>query len=81
MKFQINPKSKVPFHFQVEELLRKMLVSPEFKQGTFFPKEVELANRLGVSRNTVRQAINKLQHEGLIVRKRARALRLLIKNH
>jgi GntR family transcriptional regulator len=70
MKFQINHKSKVPLHFQVEELLRKMLVSPEFKGGALFPKEVELANRLGVSRNTIRQATNKLQHEGLIVRKK-----------
>lgn len=70
MKFQINHKSKVPLHFQVEELLRKMVVSPEFKNGAFFPKEVELANRLGVSRNTVRQATNKLQHEELITRKK-----------
>jgi GntR family transcriptional regulator len=70
MKFQINHKSKIPLHFQVEELLRKMVVSAEFKDGAFFPKEVELANRLGVSRNTVRQATNKLQHEGLIIRKK-----------
>src|SRR6185503_16067466 len=70
MKFQINHKSKIPLHFQVEELLRKMVVSPEFKDGAFFPKEVELANRLGVSRNTIRQATNKLQHEGLIIRKK-----------
>jgi GntR family transcriptional regulator len=70
MKFQINHKSNVPLHYQVEELLRKMIVAPEFKDGAFFPKEVELANRLGVSRNTVRQATNKLQHEGLITRKK-----------
>jgi len=70
MKLQINHKSKIPLHFQVEELLRKMVKSPEFKNGAFFPKEVELANRLGVSRNTVRQATNKLQHEGLIIRKK-----------
>jgi len=70
MKFQINHKSNVPLHFQVEELLRKMLEAPEFKNGAFFPKEVQLANRLGVSRNTVRQATNKLQNEGLIIRKK-----------
>lgn len=70
MKLQINHSSNVPLHYQVEELLRKMIASPEFKNGAFFPKEVELANRLGVSRNTVRQATNKLQHEGLITRKK-----------
>ncbi|MEO6453421.1 MAG: GntR family transcriptional regulator [Ginsengibacter sp.] len=70
MKLQINHKSKVPLHFQVEELLRKMVAAPQFKDGAFFPKEVELANRLGVSRNTIRQATNKLQHEGLITRRK-----------
>lgn len=70
MKIQINHNSKIPLHFQVEELLRKMLEAPEFKNGAFFPKEVQLANRLGVSRNTVRQATNKLQNEGLIIRKK-----------
>ncbi len=50
--------------------MRKFLAAPEFKNGAFFPKEVELANRLGVSRNTIRQATNKLQHEGLITRKK-----------
>jgi GntR family transcriptional regulator len=42
----------------------------KFRNGAFLPKEVELANRLGVSRNTIRQATNKLEHEGLIVRKK-----------
>jgi len=70
MKLQIDHKSKIPLHFQVEELLRKMVASPQFKNGNFFPKEVELANRLGVSRNTLRQATNKLQHEGLITRRK-----------
>jgi len=70
MKLQINHKSNIPLHFQVEELLRKMIAAPQFKEGAFFPKEVELANRLGVSRNTLRQATNKLQHEGLITRRK-----------
>jgi GntR family transcriptional regulator len=70
MKVQIDHNSKLPLHVQVEELLRRMVASPEFKDGAFLPKEVELANRLGVSRNTIRQATNKLQHEGLLTRKK-----------
>jgi GntR family transcriptional regulator len=81
MKIQINHKSKVPLHFQVEELLRKMVVAPEFRNGAFFPKEVELANRLGVSRNTIRQATNKLQNEGLIVRKKGVGTKTAGKRH
>ncbi len=79
MKFQINHKSSIPLHYQVEELLRKMVATPEFKEGAFFPKEVELANRLGVSRNTIRQATNKLQHEGLIVRKKGVGTKVAVK--
>ena len=79
MKLQINHKSKIPLHFQVEELLRKMVAAPEFKEGAFFPKEVELANRLGVSRNTLRQATNKLQHEGLITRRKGVGTKVAVK--
>ncbi|HEY4155223.1 MAG TPA: GntR family transcriptional regulator [Puia sp.] len=70
MKVQIDHHSKLPLHVQVEELLRKMAAAPEFRGGAFLPKEVELANRLGVSRNTIRQATNKLQNEGLLTRKK-----------
>jgi GntR family transcriptional regulator len=70
MKLQINHQSKIPLHTQVEELIRKLIDAPEFRNGNFLPKEVELANRLGVSRNTIRQATNKLEYEGLLVRKK-----------
>jgi GntR family transcriptional regulator len=70
MELHINHESKIPLHLQVEELLRKMVTTPEFNNGAFLPKEVELANRLGVSRNTIRQATNRLEHEGLLERKK-----------
>lgn len=66
----IDHKSKLPLHIQVEELLRELILLPKYKNGAFLPKEVELSNRLGISRNTIRQATNKLEHEGLLVRKR-----------
>lgn len=66
----IDHKSKLPLHVQVEDYFRKLIAMEKFQNGAFLPKEVELANRLGVSRNTIRQATNKLEHEGLIVRKK-----------
>lgn len=66
----INHDSKIPLHVQVEALLRNLISEPEFKNGAFLPKEVELANTLGVSRNTIRQATNKLEYEGLLKRKK-----------
>lgn len=67
---KIDHKSKLPLHVQVEEMLRELILLPKYKNGAFLPKEVELSNRLGISRNTLRQATNKLEHEGLLVRKK-----------
>lgn len=70
MKLQIDHQSKIPLHVQVEELMRLLIVSPEFINGALLPKEVELANLLGISRSTIRQATNKLENEGLLKRKK-----------
>jgi len=70
MKINIDHASPVPLHAQVEELLRKLIDLPQYKNGEFLPKEVDLARQLGVSRNTIRQATNKLEYEGLIIRKK-----------
>lgn len=67
---KVNHSSPIPLHIQVEELLRRLLEEPRFKNGAFLPKEIELSKKLGVSRNTVRQATNKLEYEGLISRKK-----------
>jgi GntR family transcriptional regulator len=70
MEIFIDHQSPIPLHFQVEELLRKLIELPEYKNGGFLPKEVEMAKRLGISRNTIRQATNKLEYEGLLTRKK-----------
>ncbi len=70
MTFRIDHSSRLPLHFQVEELMRKLIELPKYQSGQFLPGEVELAKKLGVSRNTIRQATNKLEYEGLIVRKK-----------
>lgn len=70
MILEIDHNSPLPLHVQVEALLRKLLNSAEYRDGALLPKEVELSNRLGVSRNTIRQATNKLELEGLLTRKK-----------
>ncbi|MDQ3536424.1 MAG: GntR family transcriptional regulator [Bacteroidota bacterium] len=70
MNLKIDHESQVPLHLQVENLLRKLIEQPAYRNGMLLPKEVELAKRLGISRNTVRQATNKLSHEKLLVRKK-----------
>jgi GntR family transcriptional regulator len=70
MNLQIDHNSPLPMHLQVEALLRKLIELPEYKDGALLPREVDLAGKLGISRNTVRQATNKLENEGLIIRKK-----------
>jgi len=68
--FAIDHKSVLPLHLQVEEMLRKLIEQPEYQNGKLLPNEVHIARKLGISRNTVRQAANKLVHEQLLIRKK-----------
>lgn len=70
MNFSIDHKSNIPLHAQVENLLRELIISDEYIKGKLLPNEVSLAKQLGISRNTVRQASNKLVYEGLLIRKK-----------
>ena len=70
MKFSIDHKSPVPLHIQAENLLRSLISDPEYLNGKFLPNEVELAKQLAISRSTLRQALNKLVYEGLLIRKK-----------
>jgi GntR family transcriptional regulator len=69
-KFKIDHSSSIPLHTQAEELLRSLIKKEEYQNGKFLPNEVELSEQLNISRNTLRQAINKLVYEGLLVRKK-----------
>lgn len=53
---------------QVKVHLKEMIVSGEFLDGRI-PPETELAEALGVSRTTVRDALSRLEMEGTISRK------------
>ena len=70
MKYTINHKSPVPLHVQAEDVLRQIIQEPDYKGGKLLPNEVELSKQLAISRTTLRQAINQLVFEGLLVRKK-----------
>jgi GntR family transcriptional regulator len=59
-----------PLHTQITEALRLQIKRNEFKAGENFPSERELAERYGVSRMTVRQALRHLRQENLIYHER-----------
>jgi GntR family transcriptional regulator len=70
MRYSIDHKSPIPLHIQTENLLREIIAEPEYQNGKLLPNEVELAKMLAISRTTLRQAINKLVFEGLLIRKK-----------
>lgn len=70
MQIKIDTKSKEPLHNKVEKMMRELIEQPTYRNGEFLPKEVDIAETLGVARNTVRHAISKLVNEGLLVRKK-----------
>lgn len=67
---KIDPSSGKPLHIQAEEILRRLIEEEEYKNGKMLPSEVELSKQLEISRNTLRQSINKLVFEGLLIRKK-----------
>lgn len=53
---------------QVKAHIKDQIVNDEFEDGRI-PPEASLAEDLGVSRTTIRDALGKLEHEGAIYRK------------
>lgn len=55
-------------YVQIAEHLREKIAAGEYSVGSQIPTENELAQQLGVSRPTVRQALDLLAREGRLVR-------------
>jgi DNA-binding GntR family transcriptional regulator len=66
----VDRTSPVPLYFQVAQELQRLIESGEIEAGTRLDNEIVLADQLGVSRPTMRRAIQYLVERGLLVRKR-----------
>ena len=73
----IDRTSPVPLYFQLAQHYEAAIRSGALKVGSRLDNEVQLAERLGMSRPTVRAAFLYLSNKGLVVRKRAAATRSL----
>lgn len=69
---QLNRDSKVPLYHQLYELLRGNITGGEWQPGRMLPPESVLCRRFQVSQITVRQALENLVNDGLIIRQRGR---------
>ena len=64
--FSVDMNEYLPLRDVVFNTLRQAIITGEFAPGERL-MEIALANRLGVSRTPVREAIRKLELEGLVV--------------
>lgn len=64
--FEINMDAYLPLRDVVFNTLRQAILRGELKPGERL-MEIQLANKLGVSRTPVREAIRKLELEGLVL--------------
>jgi len=67
---RVDRSSPVPLYFQVAQRLQELIESGEMPPGSRLENEIALADQLGLSRPTMRQAIQHLVNQGLLVRKR-----------
>jgi DNA-binding GntR family transcriptional regulator len=67
---EVDRSSPVPLYFQVASRLQELIEAGEIGVGARIENEVDLAERLGVSRPTTRRAIQYLVERGMLVRKR-----------
>ncbi len=70
MPLRIDRSSPVPLYHQLAQQISAAVESGRLRPGDPIENEVTLAERLGVSRPTVRQAIGELVTRGLLVRRR-----------
>ena len=66
----LDRTSPIPLYFQVATRLQQLIEDGVMPVGGRLENEVELADRLGVSRPTMRRAIQYLVERGMLVRKR-----------
>jgi DNA-binding GntR family transcriptional regulator len=69
-KIALDRASPVPLYFQVARQLEEAIETGSLPPGSRLPNEIDFAGRLGLSRPTMRRAIQHLVDEGLLVRKR-----------
>ena len=73
----LDRSSPVPLYFQLAKLLESAIERGALAPGVILPNEVELAQSLGLSRPTMRRAMEYLVDEGFVVRRRGIGTRVV----
>jgi GntR family transcriptional regulator len=68
----LAPDVVSPLYHQIKETITRQIVSGRWRPGHELPSEADLCAHFGVSRGTLRRALDDLQNRGLIVRRQGR---------
>lgn len=67
---RLDPSSPVPLYHQAAQTLEQAIEEGRLLRGSKLESEIDLAERLGISRPTMRAAIKQLVDKGLLIRRR-----------
>ncbi len=70
LDLSLDRSSRVPLYFQLAQQLEDAIRDGRLRPGDRIDTETDLAERLGLGRPTVRQAVQELVSKGLLVRRR-----------
>jgi DNA-binding GntR family transcriptional regulator len=73
----LDRMSPIPLYYQVARHLEQAIENGTLIPGTRFENELELADQLGLSRPTMRRAMQHLVDQGLLVRRRGVGTRVV----
>jgi len=65
-------EGSIPLYHQLETIIRKKILSGEYPAGSLVPSEAALAKKYELSRITIRRALDLLEKDDLVVRKRGK---------
>ena len=71
-KRRLNENADAPLYRQIYDIFQQQIVSGRVAKNAHLPSEQEITEALGVSRITVRRALNELAASGLVKRQRGR---------
>lgn len=72
MDCELDYYSQTPLYQQLITIIKRSIDSGTLKEGDMLPAEMELCEKFGISRSTVRQAFSGLEQEGIISRFRGK---------
>jgi len=79
LKDSIDESLPTPLYHQIYVLIREKIFAGDYTDGSLIPTENELEKMFGVSRITVKRALDELAAEGLVSRQRGRGTTVTFK--